>query len=353
MATTLDGVARHARVSTATVSRVLRGANGEIPISAATRQRVLAAVRELDYRPNLTARSLARGRTHTIGVVLPEGAMRLRRVYNATILAGISDVLTARGYALALYFSEFGRQPQAPGHISLLQDGRVDGGLIVDSFALDDEQIAALEREAGRFPCVLIGHRLPQSRLHWVAADDRAGAIAAVDHLYQLGHRRIAHLYNRRGRPGSERQADYQEALAARGLEARSDWLVASEMASGMAALVDRATREMGELWTHHEPPTALFAWNDYAALAAIQGLRQTGVVVPRDVSVVGYSDFDVAVLGQPPLTTVRTPLYEQGALAAEVLLDTLDSGNAQPVQRLLPTVLVVRESTGSAPQPG
>lgn len=358
MPVTLDEVARRAGVSSATVSRVLSETASRVPISAATRERVRAAARELDYRTNLTARSLAQGATRMIGVVLPQDAATLRSTYNAVIVAGISGVLSARGYGLALYFSEYGHSRQGPSHAALLQDGRVDGGLIVDSYALTDDQVAELEREAERFPFVLIGHRLPKSRLHWLAADDRGGAAAAVEHLYALGHRRIAHLWNRHGRPTTERYLGFQQALAAHALELPPAWVVAADDAmtprrrevSVVRLLLDRVRQGMKPVWaaTATDAPTAVFAWNDYAALAVMQFLQDAGLCVPQDVSIIGFNDFDVAQLAYPPLTTVREPMYELGALAAGLLLEGLPE-STRPIQRVLPTELVVRKSTAAA----
>jgi len=178
---TLYDIARRAEVSVATVSRVLNGTATTVPISEATRERVRTVARELHYRPNLTARGLVQGSTRMLGLVLPKNAEALRSNYHAIIVAGISSVLSAYGYELALYFSDYGHSREGPNHAALLQDGRVDGGLVVDSYALSDDQIAELEREALSFPFVLVGHRLPKSTLNWVAGDDRGGpALHAV-----------------------------------------------------------------------------------------------------------------------------------------------------------------------------
>jgi len=331
----LSDVARKAGVSSGTVSRVLNGAKGHLPISVATRERVLAAAEMLEYRPNLTARSLSTRQTQAIGVVLPLNAMSLQAAYNAKIVAGIGAVLAARGYSLILYFSEFGRLRVGPDYATLLQDGRVDGGLVVDSALLTDDQLADLERQADRLPFVLVGHRLPDSRLQWVAADDRGGGGAATRHLLELGHRRIAHLQNKEGQPVWERYLGYRDALTAGGIEVDPEWLIPRT-----------APERLGAVLRSKAPPTAVFAWNDYAALQMIRVLHGLGMKVPDDVSVVGYDDYEVAELALPSLTTIREPLYELGVAAAEGLMNLL-SGGAPAAQRVEPTKLVVRESTG------
>ena len=344
---TLSDVARAAGVSMATASRVVNGVASRVPISAATRERVLRAVDALGYRPNLTARSLSRRHTQTVGLVLPQGAWAIHSAYHARIIAGIADTLAARGYSLALYFSDYGATHSGASYVRALQDGRVDGGLVVDSHVLDDGQLAALESEASRLPIVLVGHRLPGRQLHCIAGDDRGGAAAAVEHLVALGHRRIAHLCNLRGHPAAERSAGYRQALARHGLDPRPEWLIPGDPARDLAPVMRRPGR-----------PTAVLAWNDFTALAAVRALHDVGLRVPEDVSVVGYGDFEVAALTLPALTTVRAPLYESGALGAEVLLDLLagapspaaDAAPVPPVQRVLPATLVVRELTGRPP---
>jgi LacI family transcriptional regulator len=340
---TLSDVAREAGVSLATASRVLSNAECRVPISEATRDRVRTAARTLGYRPNLTARSLSQRRTKTIGLIFPQGAITMHSAYHAAILAGIADVLTARAYSVALYFSDFGRTRTGPNFGRLLQDGRVDGGLILDSHVLAEPQLAALEREVDRVPFVMIGHRLPGRRLHWVAADDRGGAAAAVDHLITLGHRRIAHFANLRGHPAAERHAGYLDAMARHGLDVPPPWLITERPEHAVAALMHQPDR-----------PTALLAWNDFTAMAAVRALRELALAVPGDVSVTGYDDFEVATLTWPALTTVRVPLHSLGALGAEALLDLLgDTPSSSPApqaqvsQQVLPTALVVRESTG------
>src|SRR5438132_13226016 len=168
---TLKDIAQRAGVSEATASRALHRRPGTIAVRPDTRERVRRAARDLGYRPNRLARSLSRSRTDTVGVLLPFDEASLSRSYNSIILAGVGQAASKRGYAIALYYGE----PAArANYAQAMSDGRVDGGLVVDSAVLAPAQVARLENE--QFPLILVGHRLPDAGVSFVAADDRGAA---------------------------------------------------------------------------------------------------------------------------------------------------------------------------------
>ncbi|TDB78634.1 LacI family DNA-binding transcriptional regulator [Micromonospora sp. KC721] len=347
--TRIDDVARLAGVSTATVSRALRG----LPtVSAATRQRVLAAAEKLEYAVSPSASRLAGGRTGTVAVVAP----RLTRWFFATVVEAIEEFLHEAGYDLLLY--NLGGREQVRQRVLRTANlhKRADAIMLVatplgpaDLTALAQLDLPGITISSGGdvpgWPCVRI--------------DDVAAARTATRHLLDLGHRRIAHIS---GDPDDElaftthldRRRGYREALRAAGVVPDPSLDVESTFSLAGGA---RAT---AELLARGEPPTAIFASCDEMAMGALSALRDAGLRVPQDVSVIGIDDHDLAgVLG---LSTIAQPAAEQGRLAARLLLDPLGAyhgepypgpapapptdadGTTRPV--ILPTRLVVREST-------
>ncbi|MEH0936106.1 LacI family DNA-binding transcriptional regulator [Micromonospora psammae] len=350
--TRIDDVARLAGVSTATVSRALRG----LPtVSAATRRRVLAAAEQLEYAVSPSASRLAGGRTGTVAVVVP----RITRWFFGIVVEAVEDHLHQAGYDLLLH--NLGGREQIRQRVLRTANlhKRVDAIMLVatplrpaDLTALATLDLPGITISSGTvvpgWPCVRI--------------DDVAAARTATRHLLDLGHRRIAHIS---GDPDDElaftthldRRRGYREALRSAGLRPDPSLDVESQFT------IDGGTRATVELLARGEPPTAIFAACDEMAMGAMTALRDAGLRVPQDVSVIGVDDHDLAgVLG---LSTIAQPAAEQGRLAAQLLLDPLGArhvgpyagripeprdpaapggGSAEPV--ILPTRLVVRDST-------
>ncbi|WP_091293676.1 LacI family DNA-binding transcriptional regulator [Micromonospora halophytica] len=351
--TRIDDVARLAGVSTATVSRALRG----LPtVSAATRRRVLAAAEQLEYAVSPSASRLAGGRTGTVAVVVP----RITRWFFGTVVETVEDHLHQAGYDLLLY--NLGGREQIRQRVLRTANlhKRVDAIMLVAT-PLRPADLTALARLELPGITISSGSHVPG----WpcVRIDDVAAARTATRHLLDLGHRRIAHIS---GDPDDElaftthldRRRGYQEALRAAGIDPDPSLDVESQFT------IDGGTRATAELLARGEPPTAIFAACDEMAMGAISALRDAGLRVPQDVSVIGVDDHDLArVLG---LSTIAQPAAEQGRLAVRLLLDPLRTRTADPYagqvpeQRgpdhpddppgqqpvILPTRLVVRDST-------
>jgi DNA-binding LacI/PurR family transcriptional regulator len=337
--TRIDDVARLAGVSTATVSRALRG----LPtVSELTRVRVLAAAAQLGYVASPSASRLAGGKTRSVAAVVP----RLTRWFFATVIEAAQDQLYEAGYDLLLY-NLAGRERERR---RLFQDAalthRVDALMLIAT-PLHEEDFAAVTRLD--LPGVTVSSGTPVPGWPCVRIDDTAAARTATEHLLRLGHRRIGHIS---GDPADElaftthidRRRGYREALADAGvppdpaLDAEDEFTVTGG-ARATAALLRRAG----------PPPTAIFAACDEMALGAMASLRQAGLRVPHDVSVIGVDDHDLA--GAVGLTTVAQPAAEQGRLAVAALLEQeqRDPGCAGPVAIppvMLPTRLIVRDST-------
>ena len=328
-------VATEAGVSRTTVSFVLNG-RSDVKIPAATRARVLEAAERLGYHPHAPARQLAGGRSHVIALVL--------RQTPEQIAADALLAETLRGLAVAARTGGF-RVMVEPLHLdgpdssyaALLRAQHADG-LVISGPRTDDPQLQALVRDG--FPVILQG-ALPDLDVTSVDVDNVAGARAAVEHLIELGHRRIACITNAPlvYTAAQERLAGYRAALEAAGLPF-DEGLVASgdfDAPSGHAAmndLIDRTTFD------------AVFVASDVVALGAIGALRDAGLRVPRDCSVVGFDDIPLAAYFDPPLTTIRLPASELGQAAGRALLERIADPSADARRTLLPTELIVRAST-------
>jgi len=334
---TIKDVARRAQVSTATVSYVL---NGTGVVSEATRARVLAAVAELGYQPNHSARAL-RTRSHTIGVVAPGIAGRLADPGTAEMLAGVSEAATAAGYCL-LIAAPTATESEEELALRLVRSGRVDGLIIVD-LRRDDER-PALFADAG-VPVIAIGSPTSGVACPVVGFDLHAGAEQAIHHLTRLGHRRIALINFPSDLSMSEPfYTGYLSALHAAGLRRDAALVIeaGSSETDGVAA--------MQELLTLRHPPTAVLAASDTLAFGAMHAIRDAGLSVGAHISVIGCDDLPLAAHTYPPLTTLRTPRRELGTTIARRLIAQIER-RPVPAVTLLPLRLIIRHST-AAPSP-
>ncbi|WP_422773504.1 LacI family DNA-binding transcriptional regulator [Plantactinospora sp. WMMC1484] len=335
--TTIDDVARLAGVSTATVSRALRG----LPtVSETTRIRVLLAAEQLDYAASPSASRLAGGKTCTVAVIVP----RITPWFVGAVLEGAEEILHAAGYDLLLY--NIGGREQARARLLRKANlpKRADAVMLVAT-PIGAGDLAVIAHLA--LPGVTVSSGTVVPGWPSIRIDDRAAGRAATEHLLRLGHRRIACVF---GDPADdfahpahlERQLGYREALDAAGI--RPDPRLGIETRADAEG--GRSATE--QLITRGDPPTAIFASCDEMAMGVVNAVRLAGLRVPQEVSVVGVDDHDLA--GAFGLTTVAQPAAEQGQLAAASLLGPL-AGRARSQEELdpviLPTRLVVRDSTG------
>jgi DNA-binding LacI/PurR family transcriptional regulator len=348
---TIDDVARVAQVSKGAVSFALNGRPG---VADATRARILAAAEELGWTPSASARSLSTQRALAVGLVVArEPELLGADPFFSPFIAGIETVLAKRGHALVLQVPA-NADAELEGYRRLAADRRVDGVFLSD-LRVDDPRPGALA-ELG-LPAVTIG-RMPRSQLSSVSLDDRPGIEAAVRHLIELGHVRIAHVAG----PdhfvhGGARRAAWSKVMHAAGLA--TDLAVTADFtASGGAA----ATTALLDL---PEPPTAIVYANDVMAIAGMSVAASRGVAVPKQLSVTGFDDTELARHLSPALTTVRSDALGWGAAAAELLLDVIEAAAARgplltrrttaPVPathlRLPPAELVLRDSCAPPPR--
>ena len=318
-------VAALAGVGVATVSRVLNGRGGVRP---RTRERVEEAIEALNYRPSSVARSLSLQRTMVVAALLPwfTNPSAVQRV------RGIVDGLSASNYDLMVFDIESEeRQRRA---FELFDRGdRADGLLVVSTLPPEAE----VERlRAADIPCVLIDAVHPC--FPSIAVDDVAGGEIATRHLVELGHRRVALI----GDPPPEFRFDWSRDRTPAGIEVRGDYVREGTRLAHVARAI------AAELLSLPERPTAIFAASDTQAIGVLEAARALGILVPGELSVIGFDDIEAA--GYVGLTTVRQPLVESGRRGARLLLDVLAGHPVAPLQELLPLELIVRGTTGPAP---
>lgn len=332
---TIEDVAARAGVSVATVSRALRGLPNVAPT---TRDKVRAVALQLGYRADPNASRLGARRTRTVGVGVP----LLGSWYFSQVVAGAEAVLSAEGYDVLLLAigSAEARRRMVSGAGPLHR--RVDGLLLVD-LRLEPDEVDTFQRTGATI--VTCGDSYPG--VPSVAIDDHRAAALAVNHLLNLGHRDIALIGDLPGEaleftvPGL-RRAGYRQALDDAGVPVRLDYDVAGNFS------VDGGHEAMVRLLATPRPPTAVFAMSDEMAMGAIRAVRDHGLAVPGDVSIVGFDDHEVSdAVG---LTTVRQPVTQIGAFAARAMLHRLDDEPADPVHLVVDTALVVRGTTQRRP---
>jgi LacI family transcriptional regulator len=330
---TITDVADAAGVSIKTVSRVF---NDEPNVRPLTREKVLAAARELDYHPNVAARSLAGRRSFLIGLAYENPSPN----YVVDLQMGALERLRGERYRLLVL--PFTDAAAASGRMQAIARASGLDGLVLAPPLCDDAATVAELEECG-LPYARIAPTTDGSHAPDVAMDDRAAMRAVIDHLAGLGHRRIGIV---RGDPthasAAARLEGYRAGLAAHGLaadpalEAQGAYTFASGYEAGKAllGLADR--------------PTAIFASNDDMAAGVINAAHESGVRVPEDLSVVGFDDSNIASVVWPRLTTIHQPIRDMAREAAGALLALIEDGEAPPHQQL-PFQLVVRGSTGPA----
>ena len=339
--TNSQDVARAAGVSRATVSYVLNGRMDQ-SIPEETRRRVERAARDLAYRPNRLARSLQRGRTHTLGVMMPS----LCQSFHASVMQGVREVCFEQDYRILLAQPE---HEAADGDhvIRLMMEHQVDGLLCVAAESPGNRDrmsrvlFAGLEQAlAADLPCVVVDDRSRADRVDCVVTDDTQGARRAVEHLLGLGHRRIGHLSGGEAlTTARDRCRGYRQALQA------ADLTVDEALICGVSFQEEEAVGAMTALLSRPHPPTAVFAANDYLAAVGHRVARSRSLRVPDDLALVGYGDVEMArFLG---LTTIQQHPQQIGRTAAERLLERLRHPETVPQALIQPTELVIRASCG------
>jgi LacI family transcriptional regulator len=337
MVTTLKDIAEKAGVSTTTVSRILNGRESGVPIREETRQKVLAVAAELGYRPNLMARALRGSRTSLVGVL----AQNITSLFQSQILRGFNEVAIERSYRVFLGHME--RQMDiAVDYSSMFEQSHADGILIVGQLYGSPDMLEILMRQHRYI--VGVSDRIERRSFPGVYGDSAVGTRLALDHLWELGHRRIICVTDSALQDGHLRGQLYRQYMQERG---HADQIQVYETFRSFEKSCELGLRLFAE-FTSADHPTAIFAATDSIAIGLLQAAYQSRIPVPERVSIVGYDDLDIAPFSIPPLTTVRQSGFEMGRRAAHMLLDMIegDRNFATVSDAVLTPTLAVREST-------
>jgi LacI family transcriptional regulator len=332
MVANIRDVARAAGVSIATVSRVF---NNHDLVNDETALRVMQAAIACDYWPNEAAKSLTTSRSNAFGVLLPD----LHGEFYSEIIRGIDQRARQARYQILLSSSHASNDDVLNAARAML--GRVDGLIMMTP---DAASVEVVERVRKRLPIVLLNPSFVARGCSTVAIDNYTGALKAVTHLLQLGHRHIAMIAGPDGNTDAdERRRGFLDALAAAGQDPNlarietGDFRETAGHAAGLAILAAQPR------------PTAVFAANDSMAIGLLGAARELSVRVPEDLAVVGFDDVTIARYLNPPLTTVTVDMFGLGRKAVAMMLATVAAAAEQPPERLvLPAVLTVRESCGA-----
>ena len=317
-------VARTARVSTTTVSRVI---NQVSTVSEENRRRVLEAIKRLRYRPNPSAQRLASGKANTVGLIIPRFEGIFRSYYALQVIKGVGMEAERSRCDMLLHITDGATFPRAA----------VDGALFADLYGCEELLDRTLD---DGIPTVVLNHHLQDLPVSCVSVDNRAGAEHVVEYLTRLGHREIATITgDLKTQAGLDRLDGFVKALRARELPVKDAYIRFADFGLSSARAATEALLAM------KDRPTAVFVASDEMALEAISVALAKGVRVPEELSVVGFDDNPIAAHARVPLTTIRQPLSEMGRAGLEVLLRQVQGKERRPVKLQLPTELIERQS--------
>src|SRR5271163_2132899 len=330
---TLKSVADRLGLTPGTVSATLNNSPAARSIPAHTKARIFEAAQELKYRPNFFARTLRMQRTFTIGVIAEE----IGDAYGSQVISGIENYLTRQNYFFLTVVHH--HDPKLMQTYSqILAERGVEGFITVDTSILEEPSLPTV---------AVAGHRKVNGVTN-IVLDHKHAVRLALEHLKSLGHERIAFL---RGQPFSSDSEERWNCIVE--LAQELNIRVRPELT---VQIVDRiSTPEVGfpvtqELLARNEPFTAIFAYNDISAIGAMWALREAGLRVQHDVSVVGFDDIPGAAFAEPGLTTVRQPLVRMGEIAAQTLVSQLEDREGYVPEIAIEPEFVVRDSTAKAP---
>jgi LacI family transcriptional regulator len=337
-------LAEHLELSQTTVSLVLNNSPSAKSIPQETRNRVMEAAERLNYRPNYFARSLRQSRSMSVGVLAPD----LSEGYFTRVMSGVVQELTAAHYFYFTACHDWKRE-LIEKYPRMLVERAVDGFLLLNTPA-DQIEVPV--------PVVAISAHSPVQNVTNIVLDHQRAVEQALDHLHSLGHRRVAFMRGPRAIPDSEFRWESIQ-LVARDMKLKIDPALVIGIDSAGWSMKDGyhpmapeiGYRPMQALLEKTRDFTAIFCFNDIAAIGAIRALKDAGLTVPGDVSVVGFDDIQSAAYSTPSLTTVRQPLLEMGKRGAQVLLERITNREKTfPAEIVMAPELVIRESTGPAP---
>lgn len=338
MAVTLKDVAEEVGVSITTVSRALAGYDD---VAEATRERVEAAASELGYVPNITARRLQKQRTDTLGFIIPTFGPRFSDPFFSEFIAGIGNMAADHHLDLLVSTHPPDSERELDAYRRAVRGGWVDG-LIVVRTRENDRRIQLLCEN--KFPFVAFGRTEDDCDFPYVDEDSAAGMNLLVQHLIDLGHRRIAFIAPPSGLMfGRHRRQGFLDTMRANGLAVRPEWVVEGDMTQRNGA------EAVQKLLTLSPRPTAIIGGNDLMALGAMGAMQEKGIEIGTEMAVAGFDDIPPAANAHPPLTTIHQPIYEIGQKTCEMLIKIVHGREPENEHVLLTPDLIIRASTGTS----
>jgi LacI family transcriptional regulator len=326
---TIKDVAELVGVHPSTVSRVI---NNDSRISEKTKNKVLLIIKKLGYTPNAIARGLKTKRTYTLGMLIPD----ITNPFFAEMARGVEDEANKNNFNVILCNTD-DKLKKERIYLEILKGKRVDG-LILGTAHIKDKSILELEKK--KFPYILLSRNIEGLDKNCVIVDDVVGGIIVTEYLIKLGHRRIAHITGPlKTRSALNRLKGYKLTLKKYEIEYRDELVGEGDFR------IKGGYQVMKRLLKIAEPPTAIFAANDLLALGAIQAIQKKKYHIPEDFCIIGFDDIRLASFVYPPLTTIRQPMLEMGALAVKMLLKIIEEGEFNQRKEVLEPKLIIRES--------
>jgi len=331
--TQLKDVAKYAGVSNGTVSKVLNGSPG---VSQKMKLRVLKAIQELDYQPNMVARSLRTKTTNLVAIMVPF----TNDPYFVEFFRGVSMELRNIGCVPVLYSTEPNKSLSTQEIRDMVMRG-IDG-LIVSTFGWEEEVLAELCEIAKRVPVVSFKRAFPGTDIHSVVVDDQAGMYQAVSYLTSIGHRRIGFIAAGLDlETGRQRLEGYRQALLDAGIEVDENLIVACD-----SYQISEGYHSVQQLLKRHPLPTAIMGANDSISIGVLKYLESRNVRIPEDIAVMGYDDVPLSTIVTPRLSSVALPVYEMTARAVRIIEKAIKGEIEGVVNESFSGTLVIRKST-------
>lgn len=332
---TIKDIAKLAKVSVATVSFVLN--NLDYKITPETKERVLQAAKELHYQPNAIAQSLRTNRSGIIGLIIPS----ITNPFYPAIARGVEDAAEAAGYTVFLCNS-YNNLVREEKYIQVLLQKRVDGIIIASNLIENADYTKLIENTPARIVSFARNNRL--KNVDFLLVDHIYGGYIATTHLLELGHTKVAYIGRR-----MKRLKGFENAFAERGLTVDQELIVTTyKNVNGLTGedYINMGYSVTGKLLSDRPDVTAIVT-NDLSALGAMKAIKEKGLKIPDDISIIGYDDNPFAATTDPPLTTVEQPKYERGKDAVEILLSRIGDSRVRTTEIMYEPKLILRSSTG------
>lgn len=330
---TIKDIARKAGVSVATVSKVM---NGYDDIGEATKAKVLQIIEENNYRPNANAQSLRTNKSFLVGLFFKDHQdSGVKHPFFRGIISGLEEKLLENNYDMILFSANWEDQFS---YLEKCQFRNVDGAILM-GMPKDDPKLTELLN--AKIPSVFIDLDMSAERASYIISDNEEGARKAVRHLAELGHQNIATIEGEEITvPTQKRLAGYKAEMEAQNLEIRDEWVIQGRFSVG------GGYQAMKEILALENKPTAIFCQGDEIAVGAMQAIKEAGLKVPEDFSIVGFDDIEISQYLNPALTTIRQKKEEMGIEAANMVIELINKPKEKLEPEVIDTELIVRNST-------